>query len=99
MHSTVTALLDATTEWYINTDQGRLSSVIFIDLTKAFDAVDHSILIRKLELYGITGTALLWFKSYLSDRKQCCSVNGKLSTQRNISCGVPQGSILGHYYS
>ena len=86
-------LLDATTEWYINTDQRRLSSVIFIDLTKLFDTVDHSILIRKLELYGITGTALLWFKSYLSDRKQSCFVNGKLSTQRNWA------QFLAHYYS
>ena len=95
MHSTVIALLDANTEWYLNIDQGLLTSVIFLDRTKVFDTVDYNILLSKLEHYGITDTALAWFKSYLYNRNQCCSINGKLSTPRIILCGVPQGSIPG----
>ena len=68
---------------------------IFCDLKKAFDCCDHSILLSKLEKYGVRGTELLWFKSYLSDRKQFVSLNGKNSLLTNVLLGVPQGSILG----
>ena len=81
--------------WYVNIDQGLLTSVVFLDLKKTFDTVDYTILLRKLELYGITGTELNWFKSYLHKRKQSCCIDGKLSLPRMISCGVPQGSIFG----
>ncbi len=64
-------------------------------MQKAFDTVDHSILLSKLEHYGIRGTALNWFQSYLSNRWQKVSVNGVLSEARKISYGVPQGSVLG----
>ena len=94
LHLTVTALLDSTNDWYVNADQGLLISVV-LDLKKAFDTVDHTILLRKLEPYGITGTERNWFKSYLHNRKQSCSIDGKLSLPRMISSGVPQGSILG----
>ena len=95
LHSTVTALLDATNDWYANLDNGHLNSVAYLDLTKAFDTVDHEILLKKLELYGISNTSLQWFKSYLSEREQCCYVNNSLSPPAKIPCGVPQGSILG----
>ena len=68
---------------------------VFIDLKKAFDTVSHSILLQKMEYYGIRGTALHWFTSYLSERQQYVSVNGNTSGQLEISCGVPQGSVLG----
>ena len=68
---------------------------VFIDLQKAFDTVNHSIRLQKMEHYVIRGTALNWFTSYLSERQQHVSVNGNTSDQLEISCGVPQGSVLG----
>ena len=62
---------------------------------KAFDTVNHQILINKLEYYGIRGLAKDWFISYLSDRQQVVTVNNATSTKCNVSCGVPQGSVLG----
>ena len=94
-HSTMSTLLDCTNEWYINMDRGLYNLVVFLDLKKAFDTVDHVLLLAKLELYGVTGLALNLFKSYFAERLQVCSVNGKLSNPRIVSCGVPQGSILG----
>ena len=76
-------------------DNKRLGCGIFIDLQKAFDTVNHRILLSKLEHYGIRGCALEWFRSYLSDRKQYVSVNGSNSNLLSITCGVPQGSVLG----
>ena len=64
-------------------------------LKKAFDTVDHDILIEKLKFYGLDGTVILWFKSYLEGRKQYTKLYGIKSTYLNIICGVPQGSLLG----
>ena len=76
-------------------DNGSYGCGIFIDLQKAFDTVNHQILLQKLEHYGIRGIANCWFSSYLSARKQNVSVNGHISDHFNISCGVPQGTVLG----
>lgn len=95
LHSTVTALLEATNTWALNIDRGCVNAVVFLDLKKAFDTVDHGILLSKLNAYGIGGVEGGWFESYLNNRKQKCSVNGKLSSQRSLLCGIPQGTILG----
>ena len=68
---------------------------IFIDLKKAFDTVDHKILIKKMEHYGVRGSSIDWFKNYLSDREQFVSINGVNSEVVKMVCGVPQGSVLG----
>ena len=68
---------------------------LFLDFSKAFDTVNHEILFRKLEHYGIRGKALDWIKSYLSDRYQYVEYNGTKSSKLLIRCGVPQGSVLG----
>ena len=94
-HFTETALLNLTNEWLYNMDNGLMSGVLFLDLKKAFDTVDHEILISKLELYGVRGTNLEWFKSYVRNRKPICAISGKLSQSKDIRCGVPQGSNLG----
>ena len=70
-------------------DENKFAIGIFIDLAKAFDTLNHDLLCRKLEIYGIRGIPLQWFKSYLSNRKQYVSLNGVSSSQKNIICGVP----------
>ena len=76
-----------------NNDKGLYTGMIMLDLQKAFDTVDHTILCDKLE--GIGVLSVNWFKSYLSDRIQYVSLKGQVSDPCNVSCGVPQGSILG----
>ena len=68
---------------------------VFLDFSKAFDTIDHNILLYKLQHYGIRGKALEWFRDYLSNRKQFVNLNGNASRFKLISCGVPQGSLLG----
>ena len=74
---------------------GKISIAVFIYLKKAFDTVNHTLLIDKLEYCGIRGIAQEWFKSYLKDRKQFVQIDECASTLLNVTCGLPQGSILG----
>jgi len=76
-------------------DNKQFSIGVFVDLSKAFDILDHKILLNKLEHYGIRGVVLKWFESYLSNRVQFVDYNGTKSSDLKIKCGVPQGSILG----
>ena len=69
--------------------------MVLIDLSKAFDSLCHSTLLSKLQLLGTSEKALLWFKSYLSDRQQCTRIGTSLSDPLTITHGVPQGSLLG----
>ena len=71
---------------------------IYIDMSKAFDLIDFTVLIHKLTHYGIHNTALLLIRSYLTDRKQCCNFKGIFSRTLTISKGVPQGCIFGHCF-
>ena len=95
MHSTLTALIEATHQWRVNIDKGLFNGVIFIELEKAFDTIDHEILLSKLINYGVTNSSVAWFKSYLSNRFQRISLNGNLSGPKAVNFGVPQGSNLG----
>ena len=95
LHSVATALMASTNDWYLNIDKGKYTGLIFIDLKKAFNTVDHEILLKKLKMYGVTGLEHDWFTSYLDNRKQFCKVGGTSSDVRGINCGVPQGSCLG----
>ena len=94
-HSTLSTLLKVTEDWLNSMDKGEMTGMVTIDLQKAFDTVDHSILLDKLRLNGLDQHACEWFQNYLSDRVQCTVVNGVESSPQRIKCGVPQGSNLG----
>ena len=94
-NSTNHALIDIVENIREKLDNKTFSCGVFIDLEKAFDTVNHEILIQKLEFYGIHGLSNLWFSSYLSSRKQRVKLDGQHSSYLDITCGVPQGSILG----
>ena len=89
------ALLKAQNILLDSLNRNKVSLLLLIDFSKAFDMVEHSILLRKLEHYGIRGVALKWIESYLSDRMQFVSVSGVESSAKQMKYGVPQGSILG----
>ena len=94
-YSTFHALISLTEDIRKNLDKGNIGCGIFVDLQKAFDTVEHDILLAKLEHYSIHGMANNWFKSYLFNRKQFVSINGHISNQTSVKYGVPQGSVLG----
>ena len=93
--STSLALTQFTDEVLSNMDNGLVNGVVFIDLKKAFDTVDHGIMLGKLKSIGVTSTHLAWFNSYLSCRCQKTVIGQASSSIRKVSVGVPQGSILG----
>ena len=88
-HSTEHALIEIVDQIRLSIDKNQLTCGIFIDLSKAFDTVDHNILINKLDHYGIRGNALNLFRSYLSNRKQYTVIENNKSQTNNINCGVP----------
>lgn len=94
-HSTVDAILSIIDKIQTATDTKHLSCGIFLDFSKAFDTVNHDILIKKLEHYGIRGVAKSWFTSYLNNRQQTVTINNTTSDPMAITCGIPQGSVLG----
>ena len=93
-YSTSHALINITENIRKALDDGNIGCGVFVDLQKAFDTVDHQILLAKLNHYGICGVSNDWFKSYLSNRNQYVSINGYESGLAAINCGVPQGSVL-----
>ena len=93
-HSTVTCLHRAIDDFYEALNTKEMVGACFLDIFKYFDCVDHELLLFKLEKYGITENRLIWFKNYLSNRKQVVYSKGKLSDTRELSIGVPQGSVL-----
>ena len=94
-HSTELATLFLTDAIRQEMDNANLTGVLYIDLSKAFDTLSHSILLSKMKKYGIKSTALNWFTDYLFNRAQVCQIGDQQSQQEPITNGVPQGSILG----
>ena len=93
--STSLATLDLQSQLINNIEDKLYSCSVFLDFSKAFDTVNHNILLDKLEHYGFRGIAYSWFKSYLNQRTQIAAMNGVDGNELTINCGVPQGSVLG----
>ena len=94
-HNTQDVLLKSVDDWKMALDKNELVGTVMIDLSKAFDTIDHSLLLDKLEAYGIQGADLKWFSDYLAMRRQRVVVDGEVSDWSAVTKGVPQGSILG----
>ena len=94
-HSTETAVTYFADQILMGMDKGLVTGAVFIDLAKAFDTIDHDVLIHKLKHYGVSDDSLLWFKDYFCARKQFVAIDSHRSEELDIACGVPQGSILG----
>ena len=95
MHSTQTLLLHCLDDWYKALDRRQFVGVVFLDISKAFDTVNHNLLLAKLSKLGLSPSAIAWFESYLSDRCQVTRVGDSFSSLGFPNSGVPQGSVLG----
>ena len=93
--STEVALTQFTDSILHNTDKGHLTGAVFLELSKAFDVVNHPILYSTLAKAGFSGAAVTWFRSYLSERTQVTRVNDAISSAKSVPVGVPQGNVLG----
>ena len=94
-HSTEHAVLELVNNICTSFDKNEFTLGVFLDLSKAFDTVNHDILIKKINYLGIRNKTLLWLKDYLTNRKQCIKYGTEMTELKTITCGVPQGSILG----
>ena len=94
-HSTTTCMIDFLHHIFTGMDDGETSGVLFLDLKNSFDTVDHYLLLRKLRGIGLKEVSVSWFASYLGNRYQTTKYESSVSERLPISCGVPQGSILG----
>ena len=94
-HNTATALIQMYDQWMQEMEENKLVGIMMIDLSAAFDMVDHKLLLKKLELFGLEEGVIQWMTSYLSGRKQSVFIDGCFSSPLDIEFGVPQGSILG----
>ena len=94
-HSTEQAIMQLN-NWVLESmDEGKVTGLLFVDISKAFDSLNHKVLLRKLNHLGVSERSLRWFRSYLADRQQSVLINGELSEPHSITLAVPQGSILG----
>ena len=94
-HSTATAITEMYDSWMSAAENGEMAAVMMIDLSAAFDLVNHDLLLKKLSLYGFDQNAVVWFWSYLTGRSQQVFIDGQFSEKKAVFIGVPQGSILG----
>ena len=95
IHNTQYALLRMIENWKTQSNKRQKTCVIIIDLFKAFDTLNHNLLVAKLKAYGLNTNAASLIKSYLTNRYQCCKIGDSFGEWERIIAGVPQGSILG----
>ena len=94
-HSTQTCLHRVIDDWLEHINEGEITGACLLDISKCFDSISHILLLKKLEMCGIIGTELDWFSSYLNGRKQFVKFSNETFESCEITCGVPQGSVLG----
>ena len=96
-HSTQTSLHRVIDDWLDNINEDKIIGMCLLDISKCFETINHSILLQKLSIYGTKHQELKWFSSYLDNRKQAVLCHKELSYFVDVTCGVPQGSVLGQF--
>ena len=94
-HSTINVVTELSNHITKSMDNKQCTLAVFLDLSKAFNTIDHMTLLSKLAHHGVRGIALEWFRNYLTNRRQYVQINGKISNTETVTYGVPQGSVLG----